>query len=353
MNHFIGLDVSLKTTNICIIDQDGKIVSQTQTKTKPESIFEAIQRAGKLQVKQVGLETGSMCHYLTKGLLDLGLPVICVDARRAATFLNLKYNKTDRNDAKGLAEGLRLGFFDKIYTKTEKELGANTLLRGRKMLVDQRKQLQQSIRGHLKCYGITMKSHDGIAFYNEVLKCLEKVDELAARTLIVMLEAYKQLVNSVKELDKEVKQQCKDSEKLLMTVPGIGPVTALTFTAEIGDPKRFKNSRQVGAYLGMTPRQYSSGETEKMGRISKTGPATLRSLLVEAGLVVLTRTHSWSKLKAWGMKIQKKHGSKKAAVAVGRKLGVIMHKMLETGEEFRYSDKLESQVKENEQLAKV
>ena len=343
MKHYIGLDVSLKTTQICIIDEKGRIVKEKTAKTDPEDIYAAIISIENLNIEKIALETGHMCHFLTKGLEKKGLPVICVDARRAKTFLKLKYNKTDRNDAQGIAEGLRLDFFGEIFTKNSDELGPNTLLHSRRLLVDQRKQLQQAIRGHLKSYGIVMKSHDGIAFYNEVQKQLLDMNEIAATALRTLLETYKQLVCSVKELDREVKEQCKEKEKLLMTIPGIGPVTALTFTSEISNPKRFRRSRQVGAYLGMTPRQYSSGETEKMGPISKTGPTTLRSLLVEAGMVVLTRTQKWSKLKAWGMKIQKKHGTKKAAVAVGRKLGVMMHRMMLTGKDFQYTDKTEEQ----------
>ncbi|NRA90250.1 MAG: IS110 family transposase [Simkaniaceae bacterium] len=119
-----------------------------------------------------------------------------------------------------------------------------------------------------------------------------------------------------------------------MTVPGVGPIFALTYKAEIHDPCRFPNSRAVGAYLGMTRTHYSSGETREQGRISRCGSKELRSLLAEAGLVLLTRTKNWSKLKAWGLKLMKKKGIKKASVAVGRKLSVIMHRMLIEEEDF-------------------
>lgn len=339
MKHYIGLDISLKTTAICIIDETGKVVMQATTDTTPEAIESSILRAGKIHIEQICLETGSLCHYLVENLSNRGLPVICVDARQAATFLSLKINKTDKNDARGLAEGLRLGFFKKISTKTSAELAIPTLLRSRKLLVDQRKQIQLAIKGHLKTYGIRLKSSDGISFCNEVSRTIEGLHEVMVEALKELLDNYMRLVESVKKLDKKVKSLCKEKEDLLMTIPGIGAITALTFTSEIGNEKRFSSSRQVGAYIGMTPKQYSSGETEKMGRISKTGPTNLRSLLVEAGMVVLTRSEKWSTLKAWGMKIARKHGTKKAAVAVGRKLAVIMHRMLITGEAFRYTNK--------------
>jgi transposase len=121
-----------------------------------------------------------------------------------------------------------------------------------------------------------------------------------------------------------------------MTIPGVGMVVAMTYKADIGDPTRFEKSESVGAYYGMTPRQYSSGETIKIGRASKCGSKNVRTLLTEAATVMLTRSKAWSSLKVWGLKIMKKHGLKKAAMAVGRKLAVIMHRMLTTGESFRF-----------------
>lgn len=342
MKHYIGLDVSLKTTAICIINESGKTVMETTTSTTPEAIITAILRAGKISIEKICLETGSMCHYLTEELERAGLPIVCVDARQAATFLSLKINKTDKNDARGLAEGLRLDFFKPITTKKSNELATQTLLRSRKLLVEQRKQLQLCIRGHLKTYGLKMKSADGISFCNEVKRLTQDLHELTQEVILSLLDSYLRLSEAVKKLDKKVKSLCKEKEALLMTIPGIGSITALTFTSELGDEKRFTNSRQVGAFIGMTPTQYSSGDTEKMGRISKKGPTYLRSLLVEAGMVILTRSERWSKLKAWGQKVARKHGLKKAAVAVGRKLSVIMHRMLITGEEFCFTDKVES-----------
>lgn len=347
MKHYIGLDVSVKTTAICIIDEKGTKVFQTSVPTTPEDIYNAIQRAGNIEIDKVGLEAGSMCHYLTEGLEKFDLPVICMESRKAARFLELKYNKTDENDAEGLAECLRLGFFTEVRTKNTDELGMSTLLRSRNTLVESRKNIQSTIRSILRGHGIILKPHSGVAFYNEAEKHMASLIPIVQFTLQNLLKVYLSLLEATKEFDREVKKQCGPREELLMTIPGVGPITALTFTTEVGDPTRFRNIRSVGAYMGMTPRQYSSGETTKMGKISKNGPIMLRSLLVEAGMVVLTRTQSWSKLKAWGMKIQRKHGTKKAAVAVGRKLSIIMCRMLITGDTFRYTDEvIEEETKE-------
>lgn len=340
MKHYIGLDVSLKMTAICIIDANGTIVMECSCPSNVAAIAKAIHRANLTEIQYICLETGTQSHHLCEGLSALSLPIVCVDARRAKVFLSMKYNKTDKNDARALAEGIRLGFFKAIPTKSKQELSLCSLLRSRRLIVDQRKQLQQSLRSLLRVYGLEIKSHTGVAFYNAMKQMLELLPALAAETVKPLLELYMQLNASIKALDKLVDKQVTDDIKLLMTIPGVGPITALTYKAEIGDPKRFAKSRNVGAYLGLTPRQSSSGEVERRGRISKMGPTQLRSLLIEAGMSLLTRTHSWSELKAWGLKIQRKHGTKKAAVALARKLAVIMHQMLLKGENFRYNGKL-------------
>jgi transposase len=345
MKHYIGLDVSLQTTVICIVDETGKRIMETSTQTTADAIEGGILRAGKISIEKICLETGSMCHHLVEELKKKGFPIICVDARHAAAFLSLKYNKTDKNDARGLAESLRVGCIKEVQTKTAASLAIPTLLKARKLLVEQRKQIQLSIRGHLKTYGLKMKSLDGMSFVNEVTRLIQNLHEVAIDAIMELMHCYIRLVESVKKMDRKIKGLCKEKEAFLMTIPGVGPITALTFTSEIGDEKRFNSSRQVGAYVGMTPKQYSSGEIEQMGRISKTGPTYLRCLLVEAGMTILTKSKKWSKLKAWGLKIRRKSGTKKAAVAVGRKLAIIMHRMLITGEEFRYTDEIKEENK--------
>lgn len=172
------------------------------------------------------------------------------------------------------------------------------------------------------------------------MKQLEGYQEIVILSIKCLLDAFDKLVEETAKIDKKMLEIAyHDKEvQLLMTVPGVGPVTALTFKTEIFDANRFKDSRSVGAYLGMTPTQYASGETQKQGKTSKCGSKELRFLLVEAGVVILTRSKKWSKLKAWGLKIMRKKGLKKAAVAVGRKLAVIMHQMMLKEKEFIYGE---------------
>ncbi len=172
------------------------------------------------------------------------------------------------------------------------------------------------------------------------MKHLEKHEEIVIISITAILSAFDHLVKEIEKIDKKMLQLVSQDKEVrqLMSVPGIGPVTALTYKTEIFDPTRFKDSKSVGAYLGMTPTQYASGDVQRQGKISKCGSNELRSLLVEAGVVILTRSKKWSKLKAWGLKIMRKKGLKKAALAVGRKLAVIMHRMMIENKQFIYGE---------------
>lgn len=343
MKHYAGLDVSMKETFVCVVDENGERVIEKEISTDPKTIANFLKGLG-LGIQVVGLESGSLSHWLTDELLKLDLPVKCIDARHIAAVLSVKVNKTDRNDARGIADAMRCNLYKEVVVKNKQEIEMCTLLNSRKHLVDQRVQTLGCIRGLLKAYGIRISSlGSSVKSIGLIEKELVQVPSVAANAIRQLLISFKVLLDTIKDLDKQVHQMIKRSQKaqLLMTIPGVGPLTALRFIAEVGNPERFKKSKSVGAYVGMTPTQYSSGETQKQGRISKCGPKDLRSLLMEAGIVILTRTKSWSKLKAWGLKIQRKHGAKKAAVAVGRKLSVIMHRMMMTGKTFEYTDKEE------------
>ena len=342
MKYYIGLDVSMKETNVCVINEKGKIYSEEILETDPKVIASYVKQLD-LSIELVGLESGSLSHWLTEELLNEGLPVKCIDARHCAAFLAMRINKTDRNDARGIAEVMRCGVYREVQIKSRELREISSLLTSRSQLVNQRVQTLMSIRGILKPFGIRLgsisKTRPGMARLMEHVanQDLEESIIFAIQNLIKAAEA---IIEGIYALDRKIKECIKDepNAQLLMTIPGVGPVTALKYLVEIGDPRRFKKSRSVGAYVGLTPRQYASGETQRQGKISKCGSKDLRSLLVEAAIVLMTRTKSWSKLKAWGQKLMRKCGLKKAATAVARKLAVIMHKMQLTGEAFRFTD---------------
>ncbi|MCB1084677.1 MAG: IS110 family transposase [Chlamydiia bacterium] len=339
MKHYVGLDISMKETFICIEDETGKIIAQGKTKTEPELIANYIKKI-EVEVDKVGLESGSLSHWLLSELKALSIPAICIDARKMAAMLAVQINKTDKNDARGIASAMRSGLYKEVTERSARELEIGTLLGCRRLLVNQKVQISNSVRGFLKTYGIRLSSSGEKSFAENVKKAMGMSYAIAKEGIESLLRNYEETLKEIKELTKKVETLAKEDEavKRLMTIPGIGPITALSFAVEVGNPKRFNKSKQVGAYLGMTPRQYSSGETHRQGRVSKCGSSEVRTLLTEGGLVLLTRSQRWSKLKAWGLKIYRKHGMKKASMAVGRKLAVIMHKMLLNEADFIYGE---------------
>jgi transposase len=339
MKHYIGLDVAMKRTFICIIDEAGKIVHEGSEKTDPHLLADYLQKIG-LEIGFVGFESGSLSHYLLNGFKERGLPVVCMDARKMNAILSLKINKTDKNDARGIAEALRSGMFTRVHHKDQEAVDRGVILVARRTMVNQRTQLKNCVRGLLKSYGVRLGSVGASRFSKAVENYVNQLDPTVYLSFKALLNAFDHLTDEIEKLDRKLLEMAsRDKDvSLLLTIPGIGVITAITYKAEIFDPSRFSDSRSVGAYLGMTPKQYSSGDTQIQGKVSKCGSNELRSLLVEAGLVVITRTKKWSKLKAWGMKLMRKKGTKKAALAVGRKLAVIMHRMLIEQKEFVFGE---------------
>lgn len=339
MQHYIGLDISMKRTFICVLNEQGKIINEGSENTDPHLIADYLLKLG-IGEMTVGFESGSLTPYLIAGFKERAIHAICMDARKLSPILALKINKTDKNDARGIAEALRSGMYTQVHCKPEESINRNILLTSRRALVEQQTHLKNTVRGLLKGYGIRLGAISAKKFAKAVEKEISSCEEVVVLSIKSLLDVFDKITEEVGKIDKrmlEIASQDKEVRRL-MTVPGIGPVTALTYKTEIFDATRFKESRSVGAYLGMTPTQYASGETQRQGKTSKCGSKELRFLLVEAGIVILTRSKKWSRLKAWGLKIMRKKGLKKAAVAVGRKLAVIMHRMMLEEKEFIYGE---------------
>jgi transposase len=342
MKHYVGLDVSMKETSICIIDEQGKIVYEGREFSDPLRLSECL-KARNIHLEKVGIESGAISQWLVTELQKEGIPAICIDARQMAAVLSTNINKTDPNDARGIARALRSEFYREVLPKSSRQVDINVVLASRKALVMQRTNLKNTIRGLLKSYGIRLSTSGEKSFYKEVKeKILEKavVVKEALEALLIALETVSVQIEKLKKSLELIAKEDKDIA-VLTTIPGVGLITALSFKATIGDPNRFKDSRDVGAYLGLTPKQYSSGEVERQGRISRCGSMQTRTLLVEAATVMLSRTKLWSKPKAWALKLQRKKGFRKATVALARKLAVIMHKMLITKKNFVLGDPVE------------
>lgn len=339
MKHYVGLDVSMKTTFICILNENGKIVHEGHEKTDPHLIADYLDKKG-FKDCLLGFESGSLTHYLMTGFQERALHAVCMDARKLSAILSMKINKTDKNDARGIAEALRSKMYSAIQCKPAEAIEKKVLLTARKTLIQQQVQLKNTVRGLLKTFGLRLGSVGSKTFTTVVKKRIEQLPDLCKNSIVSLLNIFDQLPGEIDKLDQQVRKMAYEDKEVdrLMTIPGIGPVTALMYKTEIFDASRFTNSRSVGAYLGLTPTQYASGETQRQGKVSKCGSIELRSLLVEAGIVILTRSKKWSRLKAWGLKIMRKKGIKKAALAVGRKLAVIMHRMMVEGTEFVYGE---------------
>lgn len=187
--------------------------------------------------------------------------------------------------------------------------------------------LVTSLKGHLKVYGIRLGKGTEKSFREKVEEAILGLNLQVQTVIKSLLNVLDTVEEELQKLDRTVKDMGKEDEsvKLLQTVDGVGPITALAFVAEIDDPKRFENSKDIAAYVGLTPTQYSSGEIQRQGGISKKGSRSTRCLLVEAAVTLLTRCKAPSKLQAWGLKLMKRIGKKKAIIAVARKLAVILH----------------------------
>jgi transposase len=266
--------------------------------------------------------------------------VICIDARHAHGTLKAQRIKTDKHDARGLAQIARTGWYKATHVKSGQGQALRALVGGRKQLVNTRLGLENHIRGVLKTFGIKLGIVTAAAFDAKVKAALLETDGLVRATLITLLDARQALLRQQQMLDKQCGSLARKDAvcKRLMTVPGVGIITALTFKAEIDDPLRFKKSRDVGVHIGLTPRRYASGEVDRSGGITKCGNGALRTLLFEASVTMLTRSGRWSRLKAWGVGLAQRSGFKVASTALARKLAVVMHRMWVDGTDFAYGD---------------
>lgn len=335
MEQYIGLDVSLKDTAISI-RQGGSRIWRGKCPSDPALLAEIIRKRAPL-AKRVVFETGPLSTWFYHALTSEGVPAICIEARHAQKILSETLNKTDANDADGLAQLAEAGFYKAVRVKSFEAMLDRTLIGVRKQVAGMAIQLSNQIRGVMKTFGLIVPKSKGRVFEGHVRELLTRTDSLA-RIILPLLDAWRDIRKHATNLDRQLLAAARNSRatRLLMTIPGIGAITSLSFSAAIEDPANFKRSRSVGAWLGLTTRRYQSGEVDYDGRISRRGDSRLRSLLYEAAVVMLTRTKSQhdSSLKDWGLKLRERLGIKRAAVAVARKLAVIMHSMLKTGEPF-------------------
>jgi transposase len=337
MKLYAALDVSLNKTAICVMDYDGGLVREAEVVTCPEAISQLL-LTYRSDVERVGLEAGPMSEWLVRGLAKHGVNAVLMETRQAHKALSAMTVKTDRNDARGLAHLLRMGWFRPVHVKDISAREQRARLTARATLVRQLRDLENSVRGLLRGFGlrvpILLRRR-----WSEAIRTLVADHPSLPAIFEPMLRARDVLSEQLAVLDRQVRDAARDDQvcRRLMTVPGVGAIVALTFRSTIDDPSRFRSSRSVGAFLGLTPKRYQSGETDRVGAISKVGDTAARVALFEAAHVLLTRVAKWSALKAWGVRVAQRRGAKRAKVAVARKLACVLHRIWVSGTDFHYA----------------
>jgi transposase len=310
MDYFAGLDVSVKDTSVCIVDDTGRIVGEVKVVSEPDALLQVLRNPSH-PFKRIGLEAGPLAQWLFGGLAEAGLPVICVETRHMRAVLKAQINKTDRNDARGIAQMMRAGLYPSGACED----------------------VTQSEAAHA-----ADPSQAAAKFEARIKKLVENLPDLIllVEPLLIVRRALREQIGI---LHRRLLAIVRDDDvcRRLMTVPGVGPVVALTYRATVDVPARFRNSKAVGAVFGLTPSKHQSGEIDRTGGISRCGDEMMRVMLYEAAQILLVRTAKWSWLKAWAMKLARRRGLKKAIVALARRLAVIMHRIWVDGTEFQWT----------------
>ena len=330
MKHYAGLDLSMDSTQVCIVDENGGKVASMKVESAPDQIACALNRVG--DVERAVIESGRMSPAICHGLRALDVPVVCIDARQAHQSLKaLKANKTDPHDAAGLAQLARTGFYKEVHVKSAAAHGVRSVIATRSHLVEARVRLDNMIRGICATFGFKPGPGQGKAFIDRVMAAAD-VPGLG-QSITALVAARAGLVEQIRQLDRVLREFAHQSSacRQLMSIPGVGVQTSAAFAAAIDQADRFRRSRTAGAYFGLVPRRHQSGEIDWTGRITKQGDSMVRKLLYEAANSILTRSRGSFALKTWAQKIARRRGLRKARVALARRLAVIMHAMLRDG----------------------
>jgi transposase len=334
MEQYAGIDVSLESASVCVVDSTGRIMREAKVVCEPEALIAWFTKLG-VSMARIGLEAGPLSQWLYARMREAGLSVELLETRHVRDAFKAMPVKTDRRDARGIAQLMRLGWFRPVHCKSLPAQELRAILTARKLVQNKRHDLEMSLRGILRGFGLKVGQTTPRNFETRVRELAD-----GQPTLLVvadaMLLARAVLVEQLGKLQKRLVSLARQDTRarLLMSTPGVGVLVALTYVAAIDDPARFRSSKAVGAHFGLTPKKYQSGETDVTGRISKIGDASVRTALYEAANVILTRPVRGSLLKSWAMRVAKRTGMRKAKVALARKLAVILHRMLANGSAF-------------------
>lgn len=336
MEHYVGIDVSLELSSVCVVDGSGTVVREAKVASEPAALANWLLQL-ELPVGRVGLEAGPLSQWLQAGLVAAGFETVLLETRHVKAALSAMVVKTDRKDARGIAQLLRMGWYRPVHCKSLPSQDMRALLTGRKLLLGKLTDVELGIRGLLRGFGLKVGPISKGRFAARVRELVAghaMLESVAA----AMLRGREALRTEVNLLHRQVLGLVRADAtcRRLMTVPGVGALVALTFKSAVDDPGRFRSSKTVGAYFGLTPKKYQSGETDVTGGISRVGDGMVRTALYEAAQVMLTRSQKFSTLKRWAMAVARRRGQKRATVALARKLATVLHRMWVSGTDFRF-----------------
>ena len=336
MNYYAGIDVSLEASSVCVVDGTGKIVREGKVASEPQALIAWFGALG-LNLTRIGLEAGPLSQWLYAAMREAGLAVELLETRHVRNAFKIMPVKTDRKDAHGIAELMRLGWFRPVHCKSLEAQETRAMLTARKLVQKALHEVEMSLRGVLRGFGLKIGKVTPTQFEARVKELVAghpNLELIATSMLAVRTTLRREFGGFEKRVRAAARADAR--ARLLMSVPGVGPIVALTYAAAIDDPARFKSSKTVGAHFGLTPTRHQSGETDRSGRISGVGDKSVRAMLHESAHIILTKPiKGCTALKSWAMRIAKRAGMKKAKVALARKLAVIMHRMLIDGTTFQ------------------
>lgn len=329
MEHYAGIDVSLECSSVCVVGSSGKIVREAKVASEPEALMGWFGSLG-FGLARIGLEAGPLSQWLYAAMKQAGLAVELLETRHVSDAFKAMPVKSDRNDARNIAQLMRLGWFRPVHCKSMDAQEVRAMLTARKLLQSKLLDVENSLRGILRGFGLKVGKTTRTSFANRIEELvkghpnLHEIGKALLRARAVLLAEFNGFEKRVRAMSR-----LHEKAKLLMSTPAVGPIVSLTFASAIDDPSRFTSSKQAGPLFGLTPKKYQSGETDYTGRISKLGDASVREALYEAAHIMLTKPiKGCSELKSWAMRIARRAGMSKAKVALSRKLAVIMLRML-------------------------
>jgi transposase len=335
MDHYAGIDVSLECSSVCVVEAGGKIIREAKVASEPAALIAWFASLG-FGLERIGLEAGPLSQWLFAAMREAGLAVELLETRHVRKAFEAMPVKSDRNDARGIAQLMRLGWFRPVHCKSMGAQETRAVLTARKLVQSKLRDVENSLRGILRGFGLKVGKTTELGFAGRIRELVAGHPHLQM-IADALLAVHAVLRNEFKAFEKRVHRMARSDTRarLLMSTPAVGPIVSLTYASAIDDPARFKSSKRVGAHFGMTPKKYQSGESDYTGRISKIGDQSVRTALYEAAHIMLTKpVKGCSALKSWAMRIARRAGMSKAKVALARKLAVIMHRMLVDGKPF-------------------